>query len=129
MFRRRVLVAVCALAAAWFAAQPMAASDSGLFRMRVTFSTPVELPGVGLAPGSYIFERPLDGVANLVRVQSVDGRRIYLTTLTDRVARPPDLPSGMLFSFREAPANQPQPISTWWPSGADHGYSFRYHAR
>jgi hypothetical protein len=107
----------------------MAASDSGLFRMRVTFSTPVELPGVGLAPGSYVFERPLDGIANMVRVRSADGRRTFLTAFTDRVARPADLPPQVMFSFAEAPANQPQPITTWWPSGADHGYSFRYDAR
>ena len=129
MFRRAVIVAACFIAVGWLAVQPMRASDGVLFKTQITFSAPVALPGVGLGAGTYIFERPLEGVANLVRVRSVDGRRIFLTALTDRVARPAGLRHDAMFSFGEAPAGQPQPVETWWPVDADHGYSFRYHAR
>ena len=129
MFRRSVIVALCLLAAGWLSVQPIRASDGVLFKTQITFSAPFALPGMGLGAGTYVFERPLEGVANMVRVRSVDGRRVYLTALTDRVARPAGLDPGVMLSFGEAPLGQPQPIATWWPPEADHGYSFRYNAR
>ena len=58
-------------------------------RTYVTFSSPVSLPGVTLASGTYVFERTGVG-QDLVRVTNKHNHIVYLTAFTNEVPRPTD---------------------------------------
>jgi len=94
-------------------------------RTYLTFSTPVALPGVTLAQGTYVFERV--GISqDLVRVTSRDGLLVYLTAFTDEVKRPAGLPLDNTVIFAEAASGTARPISAWFPESASTGRAFIY---
>ena len=97
---------------------------------RMTFvrvNRPVALPGVALAAGTYVFELPdPTGATAIVRVSSLDRRKVYLTTFTRIVERPAGQTAEQPISFGDAPANAPQPITVWWPSREPTGREFIY---
>jgi hypothetical protein len=93
----------------------------------LTFSAPVAVPGAVLAPGSYTFELTAPGTSrDIVRVSSRDGRRIYYTGFTRRVARPHNLPTGATVAFGEAVKGEPTPIAAWYPIDGANGQEFIY---
>jgi hypothetical protein len=95
--------------------------------MYLTFDRSVALPGVTLAPGSYVFERATPHTsANVVRVTSRDARRVVFQGFTDLVARPADWADDRFVSIGEARPGDPQPILAWYPLGASHGHRFLY---
>jgi hypothetical protein len=128
MFRKTLIATVCLLTLGLAATRQTSAQGGIGFQTRITFRMPVGLPGVSLGAGAYVFERPLDGVENLVRVRSVDGSRIFLTALTDRVSRPADLNRGQVVTLGESRQGAPQPVMVWWPPDSNEGYQFRYGA-
>ncbi len=93
----------------------------------LTFNRPVALPGVELAPGTYIFEvaTPLTSAA-VVRVSSRDRSKLFLTAYTNVIDRPAGLPADHLVSFGEAVGGQAPPIRAWFPEGASRGHEFIY---
>jgi hypothetical protein len=92
----------------------------------LTFSGSVALPGVTLARGTYIFELSSPTNLDVVRVLSRDRSRVYLTTLTMPIQRPPDMPADRLVTFGEAKAGEPMPITAWYPEGHSIGHKFAY---
>jgi hypothetical protein len=93
----------------------------------VTFTRPVNLPGVALGSGTYIFELA-DPIAawDLVRVSSGDRRVVYFTAFTKIVDRPRGMSPNQPISFAEAaPAAAPS-IKAWWPAGESTGRQFIY---
>jgi hypothetical protein len=95
----------------------------------VTFSAPVEVPGVGvhlLPAGTYLFklmDSPSD--RNIVQIFSEDGTHVYTTILaipnyrlrvTDRT----------VMTFRERAEGQPEAIRAWFYPGANWGQEFVY---
>ena len=108
---------VC-LTAATASAQP---SDK---RTLFTFSAPVALPGVTLAPGQYVF-RLADPYRNsdVVQVLNADGTKpygLFLTLPADRG----EPASGPEIRFRETPAGRAPAIEAWWYPGERRGYAF-----
>jgi hypothetical protein len=95
-------------------------------RNYLTFSGPVALPGVTLAPGTYIFECADQNVTNLVRVSSKDRRHVYVTAFTTLAERPAGLPADRLVTFSEAPRGIAPPIKVWFPVGERLGHEFIY---
>lgn len=92
----------------------------------LTFSRSVELPGVTLHSGTYIFElADSTGAPDIVRITSGDRKIVYLTAYTRSVERPANVPATDLVSFREVAPNQPTPITVWW-SDAQRGREFIY---
>ena len=92
----------------------------------LTFSRSVELPGVTLHSGTYVFELPdPDGAPDIVRVTSGDRKTVFLTAYTRSVDRPATVRPDELVSFREAGPGQPIPITVWW-SDARRGREFIY---
>ena len=93
----------------------------------LSFNTPVELPGVGLAPGTYVFElaKPFDD-QRIVRVMSRDRSTVYFTGFTQLVHRPPGLRPDVFVSFGEAAVGNPLPVSVWYPPGDSLGRRFMY---
>lgn len=91
------------------------------------FNSPVSLPGVALAPGTYIFEvaNPRSG-ADVVSVVSRDRSIVYFTGLTRAIARPRGLPAAQSLSFGESAGGTPPAITAWWQENERVGRQFLY---
>jgi hypothetical protein len=124
--RSRVLLfgIFAALALLVTAAKP--AAQTWDERAYFTFSGPVELPGVGLPPGKYVFRlaNPETG-RSMVQVLSADGKRPYGIFFTRAVERPSP-PLNPEVRFMEAAPGAPPPIKTWWNAGDRIGREFVY---
>lgn len=92
-----------------------------------TFSGTVQLPGVALPRGTYIFEvaNP-DSRGDVVRVLSRDRSKVYLTRFTHLTRRPrtPDLKASLVLG--EASATNPPQVREWYPEGETLGRQFIY---
>ena len=99
-------------------------SDS---RTEFTFSHAVELPGVTLPPGAYIF-RLADSTStrNIMQVIAKDStNKNYGFFITLNAERPTPSDDAEL-RFLETPAGQPTAIKTWWYPGRTIGREFIY---
>ena len=91
---------------------------------KVTFSQAVALPGVTLAPGTYMFEAgPSNTNRNVVRV-SRDRQTLYMG-LTIPVTRAKDAEPAIV-TFGEAGRGEAAPIVAWYPGGSNQGHQFLY---
>lgn len=96
-------------------------------RTEFTFNQPVELPGVTLPPGAYIF-RFVDGTTGrkVMQVQAKgSGNKTYGMFLTINAQRPRPSDDAEL-RFLETPAGQPAAVKTWWYPGNTIGREFIY---
>src|ERR1700730_7806124 len=100
-------------------AQP--ADDRTIF----TFNTPIELPGIALPPGKYLFRLADSNTRDLVQVLSADGKKVYGTFFALPDPRM-DTPSEPEVRFMEAPSGAPPPIRAWWYPGDSTGWEFIY---
>jgi len=96
----------------------------------LTFNRSVQLPGVTLDRGTYIFEL-LDSASapGVVRVVSGDRKVAYFLGLTNAAERPRGMRSDASVSFGEAQAGAAPPITAWWPVGERSGRAFIYRNR
>ena len=97
-------------------------------RTFLSFSKEVSLPGVTLAPGTYVFEvaNPLSS-SNVVRVRSKeDYRHVYFTGFTYRIDRPAGPNANRSVIFGEASPGAAPPILAWFPTGTRMGHEFIY---
>jgi hypothetical protein len=93
----------------------------------LTFKMPVQLPGIGLPPGTYTFELASPQAnPNIVRVLSRDRSIVYFVGFTQPVPRPDSLRSASAVIFGEAVRNVPLPIAVWFPPGDSLGREFIY---
>ena len=92
-----------------------------------TFSKAVQLPGVTLSAGTYTFDvlNPYTS-ADVVRVMSRDGSKLYLLALTTRIDRPRTHDMKSTIVFGEASRTNPPPIKAWFPDGQTSGRQFIY---
>jgi hypothetical protein len=96
-------------------------------RTEFTFNQPVELPGITLPPGTYIF-RFVDGTTGrkVMQVQAKDASsKTYGMFLTINAQRPRPSDDAEL-RFLETPAGQPAAVKTWWYPGNTIGREFIY---
>src|SRR5918996_819182 len=96
-------------------------------RTEFTFNQPVELPGVTLPPGTYIF-RFVDSTSSrkVMQVQARDAsNKTYGMFLTISAQRPRPSDDAEL-RFLETPAGQPAAVKTWWYPGNTIGREFIY---
>ncbi len=126
--RRKLLVfAACMTLFVLSMGAPAGAASNMTHVTYVTFNRPVQLPGVVLGSGTYIFEQPDPFDAwDIVRVSSRDRKTVYLTAITRRVERPAGLRPEQVLSFGELRRNAPQPITVWWPIDQSVGHQFLY---
>lgn len=96
---------------------------------RLTFSGPVRLPGVTLAPGAYLFERIEPTNRDVIVVRSHDRLRTYFMGMTRRSERPADLPVTQFVTLGETRRGEVPPITAWYPDGERMGHAFVYDAR
>ncbi len=93
---------------------------------KVTFNNPVELPGMVLPAGTYLF-RLMDSPSdrNIVEVFSADRSKLY-----DTILAIPDYrlePTGKtVMTFEERTAGSPEAIKAWFYPGDQYGLEFVY---
>jgi len=105
---------------------PDAKADTWDKRTELTFSAPVELPGVVLAPGTYVFKL-LDSLSdrNIVQVFNKDETKLFATILAVPDYRV-TLPSKTVVRFEERASGSPEAIKEWFYPGDSYGQEFVY---
>jgi hypothetical protein len=129
MFSKRLMTSACAAAMLLtLSTTPALAQGQPLdSRTEFTFNQPVELPGVTLPPGTYIF-RFVDGTTGrkVMQVQAKDASsKTFGMFLTINAQRPRPSDDAEL-RFLETPAGQPAAVKTWWYPGNTIGREFIY---
>ena len=128
MLMRKIFVSACA--AAMFASvnvRPAMAQGQPLDqRTEFTFNAPVELPGVTLPPGTYVF-RFVDPSTQkkVMQVMTKDDQKTYGMFLVINAERPKPSDEAEL-RFMETPAGKPAAVKTWWYPGTTIGREFIY---
>jgi hypothetical protein len=121
-----VLKALCCAAIVTMVAAPGVRADQWNKKTILTFSGPVQVPGVTLPAGSYVFKlADLSGNRHVVQVFDKDEKKVFATLLAipnDRLD-PPDDP---LVMFAERPAGSPQAVKVWYYPGERIGNEFVY---
>jgi hypothetical protein len=129
MLRKSLINSACAAAALLtLSVTPALAQGQPLdSRTEFTFNQPVELPGVTLPPGTYVF-RFVDATTGrkVMQVQAKDAsNKTYGMFLTISAQRPRPSDDAEL-RFLETPAGQPAAVKTWWYPGNTIGREFIY---
>src|SRR5262245_66521856 len=112
MLRKALMTAAAAMALT-MSATPVSAQPLDQ-RTEFTFNQPVEMPGVTLPPGTYIF-RFVDATSGrkVMQVQAKDAsNKTYGMFLTINAQRPRPSDDAEL-RFLETPAGQPAAVKTW----------------
>jgi hypothetical protein len=93
---------------------------------RVTFSSPVELPGIALPAGTYIFRLPdREGARHVLQVLSADRSTVY--AMLQGVERTRTEPSDTgIATFNEGASTAPPAIRTWFFADDPVGLEFIY---
>jgi len=108
---------------------PSAMADTWNKKTIVTFSGPVEVPGVGaqtLPAGTYMFKL-LDSSSdrNIVQISNEDGTHVFTTILAIPNYRLKSTDKTVI-TFRERAEGQPEAIRAWFYPGAQWGQEFAY---
>src|SRR5262249_52983655 len=92
----------------------------------LTFSQPVEVPGVVLPAGTYVF-RLLDSASDrhIVQIFNEDQNHIYATVLAIPNYRL-QVTGKTVITFVERPAGEPPAIRAWFYPGDNFGQEFVY---
>jgi len=92
----------------------------------LTFSGPVDVPGITLPAGTYRFELadPTTG-RRVIKVSDKEGSKTYgmFISVPNQRMTPADKPVVM---FREAAAGAPPAVQAWFYPGETYGYEFAY---
>jgi hypothetical protein len=122
----RVAKTLFAAAALTALLAPGARADEWNKKTILTFSGPVQIPGVTLPAGSYVFKlADLQGNRHVVQVFDKDEKKIYTTMLAipnDRL-EPADKP---IVLFSERASGSPQAVKVWFYPGERIGNEFVY---
>lgn len=125
----KALLIVFSVFAICFFLLPTAGADQWNKKTKVTFSQPVEVPGVGaqiLPAGTYVFKL-VDSQSdrNIVRIFNEDETQVFTTILAIPNYRlhPTD---ETVLTFRERAAGTPQAIRAWFYPGETWGHEFVY---
>lgn len=123
---------VLGLALLGLAFSPSATADAMNRKTTITFSGPVEIPGVhlhgyGVLPaGTYVF-KILDSQSDrhVVQILSQDGSTVYATILAIPNSRLKATDKTVV-TFRERPAGEPEALRAWFYPGRLWGEEFVY---
>ena len=96
---------------------------------RLEINEPLEIPGMVLTPGTYIF-RLADSASDRTIVQvfseDTDGKQKLVTTVFAVSAYLLNTPEKPMINLEERPAGNPQAIHTWFYPGDNYGWEFVY---
>ena len=132
MTRFQTLAAVCGFALASVTFAPSARADDWNRKTVITFSAPVEIPGVHLAgwgvlpAGTYVF-KILDSQSDrhIVQIFSQDELTVYATILAIPNFRLKATDKTVM-TFSERPTGQPEALRAWFYPGRNWGEEFVY---
>ncbi|HEY7838481.1 MAG TPA: hypothetical protein VIC54_07770 [Terriglobales bacterium] len=126
MSMRKLLVAVFCLAVSGVLFLPKARADQWNKKTTLTFSQPVEVPGMILPAGTYVFVL-VDSMAdrNIVRIFNADETHVFATILAINNYRlvPTDK---TVITFEERPVDTPVALHAWFYPGDQYGQEFVY---
>jgi hypothetical protein len=116
-------VALAVTAAASSTAASAARGDSAT----LSFNRPVALPGLTLAPGTYVFEIFDSASSNdVVRVSRAATKTHEFLGLTQRVDRPARMKGLSAVTLGESRPGEPARITVWYPADGSDGRKFLY---
>ena len=124
MYKLLVAAVCCAMILAFL---PVTANaDEWNKKTVVTFNTPIELPGIVLPAGTYVFKL-MDSLSsrNIVQVFNAEETHIYTTILAIpnyRLTRS----EKTVMSFAERPIDTPEALRAWFYPGDNFGQEFAY---
>jgi hypothetical protein len=123
MFRKLILVVSCSLLAGMILA-PSSRADEWNKRSILTFSEPVEVPGVALQAGTYVF-RLADSRSDrdMVQILNKDQTEILATIQAIPEYRT-NATSQPVVTFYEGHKNSPEAIAAWFYPGDNYGLEF-----
>jgi len=122
----RTLKMMIAITAATLCVSIPARADESDKLTYLTFSKPVQLPGVTLPAGRYRFQlADVEESRRVIKVQSEDGKKqlAMLLTVQNQLR---DIPKDPVVLFRETAQGQPDAIRSWNYPGERIGYEFIY---
>jgi hypothetical protein len=125
---RRIVYILCGVVLLGvLATTPAGAIENAHRTTYFTFKAPVGLPGITLAPGSYVFEvvNP-DMSADLVRVSNRERTRTFALQFTRPVHRGWSSNMKSTITLGESASGTPQPIKAWFPENQTTGREFLY---
>jgi hypothetical protein len=119
-------MAACGTALLVAVLSPGAHADEWNRKTYLTFSGPVEMPGVTLPAGTYTFElADPDAAHHVIRVTQKDTNRhmgLFMAIPMDRV----EAPESPVIMFTERPKGAPEAIQAWFYPGERTGEEFVY---
>ena len=108
---------------------PAVKADQWNKRTMVTLNEPLEVPGIVLEPGTYIFQLA-DSQANRHIVQIWTGDGMYLiATIMALPAYRLEPSDHTVLNYDERPVDQPMALRQWFYPGDNMGQEFVYHYR
>ena len=122
----RVLMKVCCAVALTVVVAAPARADQWNKKTFLTFSGPVQVPGVTLPAGTYTFKlADLTGNRHVVQIFDKDEKKIFTTILAipDQRLEPSDKP---VVLFAERARGVPQAVKAWFYPGETIGNEFVY---
>jgi hypothetical protein len=128
MFARKIVHTLCGVVLLGvFATSSTGAFGNADHTTHFTFSGPVRLPGITLPAGTYTFAvaNPTGG-ADVVKVTSRDGLKLYALKLTNASYRPASRDMKATITFGETPAGTIAPVRAWYFDGDSLGREFIY---
>lgn len=105
---------------------PKVRADEWDKKTKVTFNEPVQVPGVALPAGTYVFKlADSDGDRTIVQIFNEDETKLITTILAipDYHLQTPDK---TIISFDERPRDQPEALKAWFYPGDNYGVTFVY---
>jgi LPXTG-motif cell wall-anchored protein len=129
MKRFQLVTMICTLVFAALAMTPNVKADAFDKKTIITFSDPVEIPGVGaqiLPAGTYVFKLvDVVGDRNVVKIYSTDELHVFATILAINNYRLKPTDKTVL-TFKERGEGQPEAIKAWFYPGDNFGQQFVY---
>ena len=126
--RLKALVLSGSLALSFLMTKPVMAEDRNK-RIDFQFSAPVEIPGVVLTPGKYVFQlADSQSDRSIVEVFSQDsnGKESLVTTIFAIPDYIENIPDKATIHFEERHSGAPEAIHSWFYPGENTGWEFVY---
>jgi hypothetical protein len=122
----RIVRTLCFVAVVAALLAPVVRADEWTKQTFFTFSAPVQVPGVTLPAGTYMFKlADPEAGRKAIGIFSEDGTKIHTILLSMADTRM-EARSEPWVSFIERPADQPAAIRSWFYPGERTGYEFIY---
>ena len=104
---------------------PAANADDWNEETLLTFSAPVEVPGMALPAGTYQFQMLNGPASDIVLIFSANGRHFYTSVMGIADYRQ-ETPDKTIVTFEERAKGVPEAIHSWFYPGNNYGVEFVY---